>query len=235
MHRGEQISPPEVPPQMRFLLVRTGESMDVTPAAVLRFSGVKGVFVYSYIREIPNDDTSYRLDAATTKTVVPFISALPNIVLHSCWLGCLSRHGNNTKWTRHYHIRNDFIDDDLFDSRDAWIQNQLVETACNAYAKGNLSDNVVFHGLLHREPACRRYLGSNCDYCERICNSFPPAQVMKLANRSIPCIPLADRLDIVQRRDSAAYSSNLTTVLRRKIVPMRMLDLVVLCPRSTQM
>ena len=180
----------DVPKQIKVLYVKSGESMDITPAAIKRFSSVERVYIH-VIRKIENGIADFHLDVVALKNAVPFLSNLPNLkqcILVSCY---------NDSIVEHYDISRE----EVYDHPQSTVKwRDFMVSVCQAYKTGKLSEEVDFYNLLPNNnvgvngcawkdiPKLDSYRDDVCQVCDMLCNSLPPLQVLDFDEEFIPCI-----------------------------------------------
>ena len=208
----------DVAKQIKNLYIRSGESMDVLPAAIERFSSVESVKIY-VIRELVHGIADFHLDVFAMEMIVPFLSRLPSLQL--CRL-----EGKRTGAVRREYITYEVDNEHLYDHPhpDAkWAQ--LITTVCRAYKTGKISENVSFDGLILNTgiedhcawkdvPKLDEYRDDvKCQVCDMICSSFPPKEVLGMTYEFIPCVTFENMAKIVRFRDEENSKSIMTAAI----------------------
>ncbi|KAL9181793.1 hypothetical protein ACHAXT_012136 [Thalassiosira profunda] len=228
----------EVPPLVKRLRVRSGESMAVSSVAAARFCGVEDVHVFSFTDsgyiahdmgnlppEVRLDEHTYHLDEATLRNVVPFLSNLPK--LEFCYLGSPSTKESEVRATRftRWSTTVEFGEHRMFHEEKVAT---LLESACLAFSQGRLSQQFALGRWVPSQlaPEGRRCMWKKnsdgaeleCRMCNMLCQNIAPLDVMKLDDRQIPCIPESERMRIATSRNKDRCQSMLTDVLVDELV-----------------
>ena len=172
---------------MKVLVVRSGESMDLARAAIERFGMVEAVCVY-IIKELAGAaHRKYHLDCVALQTAVPFLSGLPE--LQCCFFG-----GDYISYTVYDAAHEKDYDQPNANEKYA----RFIESVCNAYDIGMLSQNVGIEGLV---PCCspcpfrgihsaaRYRISADCELCCLIARHYPLRHM--LACLTVRCLVLA--------------------------------------------
>lgn len=207
----------DVTQQMRYLCVRSGKSMNVSPALVQRFKRVDGVTIY-LLKEYEDDDgeEKFHLDCDALKHAAPFLTGLP--MLQWCFVG-----GDVERYLIYDVTRESDYDQPNANGKYA----SFIQSICKAYRQGKLFADIEVEGLIpiahdvdsSRCPwkdiaplRCHRS-DVDCQMCDLIATSLPPLQMLTLANDQLPCIGFEDRVRIAQFRDEDKLKANLTEAL----------------------
>ncbi|KAL7544304.1 hypothetical protein ACHAWF_007689 [Thalassiosira exigua] len=209
----------DVTRRLEVLRVRSGESMEVDPAAARRFGNVTRVCIY-LISELKNGIAEYHLDYAAMKNVVPFLSNLPK--LKHCSLGRLRyRYDKSSHFGDHYDVDIEGKYDEPESNR-KWAE--LIQSVCRAYKTGEISKHVSFEGLLpvmNVGPDCCMWRNKPikidsyrddvpCQMCDMLVASFPPLQVLDMCPEMTPCIEFKNIAKIVRYREEGRSKSTMT-------------------------
>ncbi|KAL9184325.1 hypothetical protein ACHAXT_002411 [Thalassiosira profunda] len=199
----------DVARQIKRLWIRSGESMDVAPAVVARFTGVEKVDVYAIMDADPEDRNSrFHVDWVALQSITPFLSRLPKLA--RCYIGTLDGIVFDA---------NRGIDFGAPDADVRWAG--LIQSVCKAYQMSDLSDDVQFEGLIpwcgdicpwKQTPCIESYRDDvPCQICDMICNSLPTREILRLED-SI-CIEFENVVKIAICRDGKKAVSTMTTAI----------------------
>ena len=213
----------DVTKQIKVLHIKSGESMDINPEAIKRFSSVERVDVY-VVRKIEHGITDFHLDVVAMQNAVTFLSNLPN--LKWCNLTDDSTSSDRQReWIDHYDVSRE----ELYDhpqSKAKW--RDFIASVCKAYRTGKLSDQVEFDGLISYNggvdgcawkniPKINSYRDDVCQICDMLCNSLPPLQLLESNDEFIPCISYSNMAKIIRFRDEEKCQSTMTAAIVNEI------------------
>jgi len=151
--------------------------------------------------------------------------------LNRCFIGglCTCEDEDHASWTAagdNVRCDNSFCPGERYTTANSDAKFAVfVESICRAYNSGELSQNVKFDGIVPEQWGQMRgeqcawmrttplvEISSHrddvdCQMCDLLCASFPPAQVMDFSNSEIPCIYPPNRLKIAYCRDPKAVKA----------------------------